>query len=344
MSRLACGAFACVVWVWSALASAQELEVHFIDVGQGDAALIRCPDGGGFALIDAGDTRYPGSAEAFRGYMDGIFGTAPEGRALSVVVASHPHTDHIGSMRWVLESFDVDVYVDNGERYDTALWRSLEKVRRRQARLGQIEYLNGRQDAAAVLRPCASADVEMTVLSPWAKRALSGTNDRSVLIHLRYQRATFLFVGDLETHGEEVALARFGPELLQLLDVDVLKVGHHGSDTSSSAGFLQAITPRLAIVSAGHANTGTNGGYKHPRIATLRRFTRIFRDLGEGAHPGPDRVPAFNGQVWQRHERVDGLWVTAVDGTVIVRSDGSAISARSADVPQVVAGGRAPSP
>ncbi len=327
----------------SRLASAQDLEVHFIDVGQGDAALIRCPDGVGHALIDAGDTRYPGSAAAFKAYLERVFGGGEIERALGVVVASHPHTDHIGSMRWVLESFDVDIYVDNGEAYDSAAWHALERVRRRQAQQGEIDYVDAREESSAVLQPCATPDVEMTVLSPWAKGELSDTNDRSVLVHLRYKQATFLFVGDLETEGEHLALASFEPEVLKLLDVDVLKVGHHGSDTSSSAEFLQATTPRFAVVSAGHAHTGTNAGYQHPRMVTLRRFTRIFKDLGGAKHPGPDRVPAYTGEAWQRHQRVDGLWVTSVDGTVIVRSDGSSISARAAPPQQVAAAGPAES-
>jgi competence protein ComEC len=339
--RFASLAFVCSL-AWSAFASAQELEVHFIDVGQGDAALIRCPDGVGHSLIDAADTRYPGSSAAFKAYLERVFAGGQIERALGVVVASHPHTDHIGSMRWVLESFDVGTYVDNGETYDSSTWRKLELVRQRQARLGEIEYVNAHESSSAVLRPCASPDVEMTVLSVWAQGELSDTNDRSVLIHLRYKRASFLFVGDLEAEGEHVALERFAPELRKLLDVDVLKVGHHGSDTSSTPEFLQATTPRFAVVSAGHAFTGTNADYNHPRMVTLRRFTRIFKGLGVGKHPGRDRVPAYTGQVWQRHQRVDGLWVTSVDGTVIVKSDGESISARSAPQPQIVAASPSP--
>ena len=87
-----------------------KLEVHVIDVGQGDAILIRCPDGHHQMLIDSGDTRYPGSSQKFKAYLTANQSTSD---AIEVVVASHPHTDHIGNMAWVLDNYQVDLYVDS---------------------------------------------------------------------------------------------------------------------------------------------------------------------------------------------------------------------------------------
>jgi beta-lactamase superfamily II metal-dependent hydrolase len=81
-----------------------ELQVMVFDVGQADATLVTCPDGNHHLLIDSGDTRYPGSSKKFRERMEGLF--PDDKRQLDVVVASHPHQDHIGSMSWVLENFE----------------------------------------------------------------------------------------------------------------------------------------------------------------------------------------------------------------------------------------------
>jgi beta-lactamase superfamily II metal-dependent hydrolase len=89
------------------------LEVTFFDVGQADAALVNCPDGEHHLLIDAGDTRYPASLSNFRRFLTNAFNG--KSNHLDVVVASHGHADHIGSMEWVLKNFHVGTYVDNGD-------------------------------------------------------------------------------------------------------------------------------------------------------------------------------------------------------------------------------------
>src|SRR5436853_644582 len=106
---IAAFAFACGAW------AAPTLEAHFISVGQADAVLVKCPDAQTYMLVDSADTRYPGSKYRFRAYLEKEFAGKPQKIALAV--ASHPHNDHIGSMQWVLEKFDVGTYVDNGEKY-----------------------------------------------------------------------------------------------------------------------------------------------------------------------------------------------------------------------------------
>ena len=302
--------------------AAPVLEAHFISVGQADAVLVKCPDGQTAMLVDSADTRYPGSKDRFRAYLQKEFKGKPQ--KIAVAVASHPHNDHIGSMQWVLETFDVGTYVDNGEKYDSTLWQNLDKVRKKQLKAGKLKYINGKQAQSAQIPLCADVTVEVFV--PWAfSDKLTDTNDRSVVVRLAHRKVSFLFVGDSEDPGEAVML---DDALRKKLVADVLKVGHHGSDTSSTAKFVMAVSPQLAVISAGERGVGTNTRYKHPRYSTLDTYSTWFANVDKGAaspkHPANGKVWAYDAakKTWRQHERPKGLWLTVQDGTVIVRSDG----------------------
>src|SRR3954469_25663882 len=117
------------------------LTVTFIDVGQADASLTTCPDGEHHLLIDSGDTRYPGSAAAFKKALQAALpGEKPK---ITTVIASHPHADHIGSMQWVLENFLVENYVDNGQKVDSTMFGKLQRLRTKLTRQGKLVYING---------------------------------------------------------------------------------------------------------------------------------------------------------------------------------------------------------
>lgn len=307
--------------------STARLEVRFIDVGQADAILVRCPDGEHYLLIDAGDTRYPGSSAAFRAYLLREFEGKPKPWKIALVIASHPHADHIGSMQWVLENFDVETFVDNGQKFESTTWVNLDRVRRKQVERAELTYVNGKEVGRAELEFCPDPLVTVEILVPWAIRSLSDTNDRSVIVRLTYKDTSFLFVGDAEAHAEEVMLA-LEEELRQKLDVDVLKVGHHGSDTSSTSEFVVAVSPELAVVSSGKKGVGTNARYKHPRFSTLLTYTNWLKNRDGDAHPPNGRVWAFDAVRgrWRQHTRRAGLWMTPKDGTVIVRSDGETLA------------------
>jgi len=305
-----------------------QLEVRFLDVGQADAILVRCPDGSHYLLIDSGDTRYPGSSKAFRQALLDEFRDRP--KKLALVVASHPHADHIGSMQWVLETFDVEVYVDNGQKFDSALWAKLDKVRRRQVSDAEITYVAGKKTGFADLAFCPQVGVRLLV--PWAVRELSNTNDRSVVVSLTYGKTSFLFGGDAEEHAEEVMVNDFEPGEREHLRVMVLKAGHHGSDTSSTLPFIAAVNPKTVVVSSGKKEVGTNARYKHPRHSTMQNYNNWLRNHDEGEPSSqPGRVWAYDkpGKRWRQIERRRGLWVTPEDGTVVMLSDGEKIEIRT---------------
>ena len=329
-------AVVCVAAVLAAAparAQSGRLEVHYIDVGQGDAILVRCPDGGHHMVIDSGELnfRYPHSADQFQAYLNQQFANLP--RRIDVVVASHPHSDHISSLEWVFQNFAVGTYVDNGQKFDSPTWARLDKLVRQRVKDGQLEYVNAKKKAFGDLELCA--DVQLEVMAAWALKDLSDTNDRSVIARLTYRATSFLFVGDAHKAAEDVLMSLLPEEQRAKLDVDVLKVGHHGSATSSDPRFVSAVSPTVAVISSGKKEVGTNGTFKHPRSVTVQTLLDHFKQLDSADHRHPatnDRIWVFNSDEgsWNQRQRRRGLCVTAKDGTVVLKSDGAQIEVLAA--------------
>ena len=229
------------------------LEVLFLSVGQGDAALLRLPDGSA-VLVDAGGAaaggRDPGERDVVPLLRDlGV-------RQLAAVFVSHPHPDHVLGLGAVLDAVPVEAAFGNGDPGEEGAAAVL-------ARLGP-----------SVLAPGASwsrAGVIFEVAGG-ARAGLTG-NDASLVLRVRYGRTAFLFPGDVEARGEEAAVRTGG------LAADVVKVPHHGSRTSSSPAFVTAVGARHAVVSVGAANR-----FGFPRAETLLRWSasgaEVFRTDG----------------------------------------------------------------
>ncbi len=228
-------------------ASAQDglLKVYFFDVGQGDAALIETPNGTQ-VLVDGGPDA---------GVLEDLGRVLPfYDRNLDVVVATHPHADHIDGLTAVLERYRVGRIVKTDYAYDTPDARAWNAA------------------VAAEGAPVTTASVgttldlgtgvTLTVLSPPPHYQPKDPNDSSIVMLLAYKQAKFLLTGDAGTVDEQRELA-----LPVDLRVDVLKVGHHGSSTASSQAFLDAVHPHAAVVSVGAHNT-----YRLPNQATLDRL------------------------------------------------------------------------
>jgi len=220
------------------------MQVHFIDVGQGDAILIDLIETE--VLIDGGG-RSPGVVEYLSDYVDG---------ALEVMVATHPHADHIGGLIEVLEQFDVNEIWHNGDDYDSKTYGDfMDSVEAEgatvfEARLG--DSIEAGELSFAVLNPASLTD---------------DTNNNSIVLSLRYGHIDFLFTGDAEEEAEAQILEQ---GVVPLPEVEVLKIGHHGSSSSSSLAFLDAIKPVLAIYMAAEGNT-----YGHPHTETLEKLATI---------------------------------------------------------------------
>ena len=210
-----------------------DLIVHFIDVGQGDAILVITPDKR-TALIDGGETN-TGIVQ----YLKSIGITH-----LDLVVATHPHSDHIGGLVQVLQAIPVDKVVTNGVPYTTLTYEHfLDAISTSKAKYIEVK----RGDSIPL------GSLNFAVLSP-IDNTNSDINNGSIVLRLVYGKVSFLFTGDAQVAAEDSMLSSG-------LDVSatILKVAHHGSRSGTNSAFLAAVKPQVAIYSAGLGND-----YGHP--------------------------------------------------------------------------------
>ncbi len=245
------------------------LHVSFLDVGQGDAAVIETPSGKVIVIDTGGGGTGPdGSGDAGGQVVAPFLRSRGIGRIHDLIL-THPHADHIGGAATLLRRFDVDLLLDNGQptaspvvtQYLEAA--SIRHVPSKPARRGQ--HLD-----------CGDG-VTLDILAPTPDEAAQsadtngGANNASVVARVCYGRTVFLFMGDAEG-DEEAELATSG----LALGCDVLKAGHHGSRTSTTPVFLQAAHPHHVVISVGARNL-----YGHPGREVLTRLradhAHVFR-------------------------------------------------------------------
>ena len=218
------------------------LAVHFLDVGQGDSEFVQLPSGKTL-LIDAGEAEYGDRVVADLKTL-GV-------TKLDYVVATHPHADHIGGMPKVLSSFAIGaVYVPNAVTTTATYKNFLAAVKSCGApayvvRAGASLFADEDGAAAAVLAPNSESYDDL--------------NNYSLVLRLSYGSRAFLFTGDAEALSEK--------EITANVQADVLKVGHHGSSSSTNAAFLARVAPSYAVIEVGAGND-----YGHPAAQTLSRL------------------------------------------------------------------------
>ena len=243
-----------LLWAGAIASPDGKLHVTFLDVGQGEATLIVTPSGRQ-VLVDGGPDP--------RAVMHGLGARLPfYDRSLDVVALTHPHGDHLSGLLEVLERYDVDLFLHRSADYPTA-----EYVRWEQAlaeRGGRSTVL----DAQRGHRISLGDGVVLEVLHPGPVTPEGETNNNSLVLRLSYGGVVFLLTGDVEAPIESALLARDAP-----LDATVLKVAHHGSDSSTSAPFLEAVAPSLAVISVGEDNP-----FGHPDDEVLDRLQAVLPD------------------------------------------------------------------
>ena len=237
---------AALAWTAALTLPDQLLHVAFVDVGQGDGAFMTTPSGRQVVVDGGADPLAMVRALAAR--------MPPGDRTVDIVVLTHPHTDHVSGLLEVMRRYEVALVLERQIAYDSPphqAWRRL--VERSAARVVQAE-------ARQVIS--MGDGVTLRVVSP-PVRLLQGTasdvDNTSVVLRVEYGDVSFLLTGDMFEEGEAALVESGAP-----IDSDVLKVGHHGSRNSSSREFLDAVTPAVAIISAGQDNR-----FGHPHSESL---------------------------------------------------------------------------
>jgi competence protein ComEC len=263
-------ALACMAWIGALSGPPDNLHVTFFEAGDGDSVLIRTPSGRQ-VLIDGGDSTH-GAVRALGSRMPFW------DRSLDMVVLTHPHADHARGLLAVLERFQVDFILDSPSTYESDVYQEWL----------EMAAAEGARRLTPVPRSTIQLDreIRLEVLLALPERLAPDPNDRSIVLRLTYGESSFLFTGDLTSVAER-----------RLLDSDVkvraavLTVAHHGSKGSSSASFLQAVAPSIAVVPASVGNQ-----FGHPHAETLERLRN---------HVDPER-----------------LLVTMDRGTIDIETDG----------------------
>jgi len=239
-----------------------DLEVSFIDVGQADSIFIRFPQGKTM-LIDAGNNN---DDETVINYIRAI-----SREKIDVVMATHPHEDHIGAMDDIIENFTIDRFYMPRVTTNTKTFKDMLKALENKG----LKITEARGGIQIPLDDYAKIEI----LAPNSDKYES-LNDYSAIVKITYGDTSFLFMGDAEKDSEEELLAN-GYDLR----ADVLKVGHHGSSSSSTEEFLRAVSPRYAIISVGKDND-----YTHPHKETLNRLAKYNAAIFTTADNGTIRI------------------------------------------------------
>ncbi len=233
------------------------LKVSFLDIGQGDAIYIEAPNGKQM-LIDGGpDKKTLLRLRKVMPFFD---------KSLDVLVVTNPDKDHIGGFIDVLKSYEVSRVVEPGTISKTETYKVLEekiqeeKAEKIVARRGQEIVLDGERG------------VKLVILFPDRDVKALSTNDGSIIAKLVYGDTSIMFQGDAPQEMERYVMSLEQKEKgnLSFLDSDILKVGHHGSYTSSDLSYVKALSPFVAVVSLGKDNR-----YGHPHKETLETFSTV---------------------------------------------------------------------
>lgn len=245
-------------------ANVSDIAVHFLDIGQGDSIFVELPNGE-CMLIDAGIAN---KGEFIESYI-----SEAGFDKIDYLVATHPHADHIGSMAYVVSNMDIgQVYMPNVSTTIKTYENLLEAIQKKGLKI---------KSAKAGMNIVEESDLSVDILAP-VKIDEDELNNCSIIIKITYGYDSYLLIGDAER--EELDTVSID------MSADVLKVGHHGSRTSTTEKFLEQVNPKYAVISCGADND-----YGHPHKETV------------------DLLEKFDVEYYR----------TDIQGTITVTSDGS---------------------
>ena len=227
--------------------AANDVKVHFINVGQGDSILIQT--GNENILIDGGGK---GKGDEVVAYLN-----KQKVKTLNAVVSTHPDADHVGGLAYVIKTLTVkSVYAPKVSHTTQAYKDFLTSVKKK-----KLKIKTAKTGVEIITK---AKNTSMDFIAPVKDYAKSDLNNWSAVLLLKHDKKTFLFTGDAEEKSEQDMLAK---KLVPR--VDVLKVGHHGANTSSTAAFINKAKPKYAVISVG------KNGYGHPTSTVVKRLNSI---------------------------------------------------------------------
>lgn len=248
-----------------------DLSIHIIDVGQGDSIFVKTPNGKTM-LIDGGDIA---AGKTVVSYLNKY-----NIDKIDVLIGTHPHADHIGGLIDVLENFEIGKFYMPKKIHTSKTYEKLLETTKNKG----LKITPATKDLVIDL----DQDIPLYFLSPLRDYG-DNLNLWSAVVKMEYGEKSFLFTGDYEVLGEKELCDTYDKDFLQS---EFLKVGHHGSNTSTSQEFLDIIQPEIAIISC---KTGNSYGHPHKEVV--------------------ERLKKFGSNIYRTDEQ----------GTIIIRSDGDII-------------------
>lgn len=240
-------AFDAMLWMNVLNANTEDVKLYFLDIGQGDSSLVMLPSAVQ-VLIDGGPPNGKAASELKKHmpFAD---------RYIDIVAMTHPQLDHFGGLIEVLRTYDVGVFIATGREADIGAFTTLkEELRKKKINVVTLRAGDSIQSGSTSMQILGPTDKEMTS---------EELNDTSLIVRLTTKGLTALYTGDIGARGEERLMRE------ENIKADVLKVAHHGSRFSSSANFLSAVKPKVAIIEVG------KNSYGHPTKQALTRLEAI---------------------------------------------------------------------
>lgn len=221
-----------------------KLLAHYIDVGEGDSEFVELPDGR-CMLIDSGEAKYAKTVEKYI--------TSLGYDKIDILIATHFHTDHMGAMAHIVERFDIGCF------YTTPITGDGEAYRELMSALGKKDIVPNYVKRGVTVDK--GEDYIIRAIAPCSTN-YEDENDNSVVIMLEYKDTRFLYMADATENSEG--------EIGENVKADVMKIGHHGSSTSSAEFFLKRAAPTYAVISCGEGN-----GNGHPSMQVTERLRAL---------------------------------------------------------------------